>query len=192
MSVPPAITGSVEPPWVGDVIHFWFEELGQADWFAKSRAIDAQIRDRFLQLHEQLVEHRGLGVSAPREILAAVIVLDQFSRNLFRDDARAFSADPIARQLSRTAIAQGIDAKMKNRQEKYFLYLPFEHSEDREDQALANTMIRQLGNEKWTGYADTHRMMIERFGRFPHRNEVLKRLSTADELAFLEGPVISF
>jgi uncharacterized protein (DUF924 family) len=192
MSVPPAITGCVEPPWVGDVIHFWFEELGQADWFAKSREIDAQIRDRFLELHEQLVEHRGLGVSAPREILAAVIVLDQFSRNLFRDDARAFSADPIARQLSRTAIAQGIDAKMKNRQEKYFLYLPFEHSEDREDQALANTMIRQLGNEKWTGYSDTHRMVIERFGRFPHRNEVLKRLSTADELAFLEGPVISF
>jgi uncharacterized protein (DUF924 family) len=192
MSAPPATTGCVEPPWVSDVIHFWFEELGQAHWFAKSREIDAQIRDRFLQLHEQLVEHRGLGVSAPREILAAVIVLDQFSRNLFREDARAFSADPIARQLSRAAIAQGFDAKMKNRGEKYFLYLPFEHSEDREDQALAHTMIQQLGNEKWTGYADTHMMIIERFGRFPHRNEVLKRLSTAEELAFLKGPVILF
>lgn len=192
MAAPPAITGCVKPRWVDDVIHFWFQELGEARWFAKSHEIDAQIRDRFRQLHEELEGHRGLGVSAPRAILAAVIVLDQFSRNLFRGDARAFSADPIARQLSRAAIAQGFDTKMKNRQEKYFLYLPFEHSEDREDQALAHTMIQQLGNEKWTRFANSHMMVIERFGRFPHRNEVLKRVSTADELAFLKEPVIVF
>ena len=192
MFEPPAKTKCVEPPWVGDVFHFWFEEVGDAHWFAKSDAIDAQIRDRFLQLHEQLVEHDGLGASAPRSILAAVIVLDQFSRNLFRADARAFSADPIARRLSRGAIAQGFDAQLKDRQEKYFLYLPFEHSEDREDQALAQTMIQQLGNDKWTRYATSHMRTIERFGRFPHRNDVLRRLSTADEVAFLQEPVILF
>ena len=192
MSVTLAKTDSVEPPWVGDVIHFWFEELGEAHWFAKSDETYAQIRNRFLHLHGQLVGHDGLGVCAPRSILAAVIVLDQFSRNLFRGEARAFSADPIARRLSRVAIAQGFDTKMKNSQERYFLYLPFEHSEDRKDQALAHTMIRQLGNEEWTRCAATHMMIIDRFGRFPHRNEVLKRLSTADELAFLKEPVKSF
>ena len=183
---------SVPPGWVDDVLHFWFEELGKARWFAKSHEIDAQIRDRFQQLHEQLVGQRDLGVSEPRAILAAIIVLDQFSRNLFRGDARAFSADPIARQLSRAAIGPGFDTKMKNREEKYFLYLPFEHSEDREDQALAHAMIQKLGNEKWTRFADTHMMIIERFGRFPHRNQALKRLSTAEELAFLEEGVILY
>jgi uncharacterized protein (DUF924 family) len=191
MCATPEKTDFFEPPWVGEVIHFWFDELGEAYWFAKSDEIDAQIRDRFLPLHEDLVKHDGLGVCAPRSILAVVIVLDQFSRNLFRTDARAFSADPVARRLSRAAVAQGFDMKMKNSKEKYFLYLPFEHSENREDQALAYTMIRQLGNEQWTRYAATHMMLIERFGRFPYRNEVLKRLSTADELAFLREPVKS-
>jgi uncharacterized protein (DUF924 family) len=192
MSATPENTDCIEPPWVGEVIHFWFEELGEARWFAKSDEIDAQIRDRFLQLHEKLVEHGDVGVSAPRSILAVVIVLDQFSRNLFRTNARAFSADPIARRLARTAVALGLDMKMKNRQERYFLYLPFEHSEDRKDQALAHTLIQQLGNDKWTRYAAAHMMIIERFGRFPHRNEVLKRLSTADELAFLREPLNLF
>jgi uncharacterized protein (DUF924 family) len=181
-----ANTECVEPPWVGDVMQFWFEELGEAHWFAKSDQTDAQIRDRFLRLHEQLVEHDGYQACAPRSTLAAVIVLDQFSRNLFRADARSFAADPIARRLSRAAIAQGFETKLKDRQEKYFLYLPFEHSEDREDQALAQTLIQQLGNETWSRYASAHRGIIERFGRFPHRNEALKRPSTAEELAFLK------
>lgn len=188
----PARTECVEPTWVGDVIHFWFEELGAARWFAKSAEIDAQIRDRFLHLHEQLIKHDGPGVSAPRSILAAVIVLDQFSRNLFRADARAFSADPIARRLSRAAIAQGFEMQLKDRQEKYFLYLPFEHSEDRKDQVLAQTMIQPLGNDDWTRYASAHMKIIERFGRFPHRNEALKRSSTAEELEFLNKPVNFF
>ena len=185
-------TDCVELPWVGDVIHFWFEELGATRWFAKSREIDEQIRARFLQLHEQLVEQDGLGISSPRSILAAVIVLDQFSRNMFRADARAFSADPIARRLSRDAIARGVEKKLKDRNEKYFLYLPFEHSEDRKDQALAQRMIQQLGNDAWTRYAAMHSSIIERFGRFPHRNEALKRASTAEELLFLKGPANSF
>ncbi len=174
-------TKNAEPTWVGGVIHFWFEELGKAHWFARSDAVDAQIRDRFLTLQERLAAHDGLGVAEPRPILAAVIVLDQFSRNLFRGDARAFAADSIARRLSRTAIEQGFDAAM-NRQERYFLYLPFEHSEDLEDQALSLKLIKSLGNEEWTRYAMAHKTTIERFGRFPYRNAALNRDSTADEI----------
>jgi uncharacterized protein (DUF924 family) len=186
------LTKCLEPIWVGEVLRFWFEELGEARWFAKSDEIDAQIRDRFLRLHEQLVQHDGLRVSAPRSILAAVIVLDQFSRNLFRADARAFAADPIARRLSKAAIAQGFETKLKDRQEKYFLFLPFEHSEDRDDQVLAQTMIEPLGNDSWTRYTSAHRSIIERFGRFPHRNAALNRASTAEELAFLKKPINLF
>jgi uncharacterized protein (DUF924 family) len=185
-------TVSLDPTWVGDVIHFWFEELGEARWFAKNEKVDAQIRDRFLHIHEQLVKHDGLGVSEPRSILAAVIVLDQFSRNLFRADARAFSADPIARRLSRAAIAQGFETQLKDRQQRYFLYLPFEHSEDRKDQALAQTMIQQLGDDTWARYAAMHMRIIERFGRFPQRNEALKRPSTPEELVFLKTPANLF
>ena len=97
-----------------------------------------------------------------------------------------------ARRLSRTAIAEGFDMQLKDGRERYFLYLPFEHSEDPQDQALAQAMIRQLGNEVWTRYADAHRSIIVRFGRFPHRNDILKRTSTAEEVAFLKEPGISF
>ncbi len=184
-------TENAEPMWVGDVIHFWFEEMGTAHWFARSDDVDAQIRDRFLTLHERLVAQHGLGVTEPRPILAVVIVLDQFSRNLFRGDARAFAADSIARRLSSTAIKQGFDVVM-NRPERYFLYLPFEHSEDREDQALSVKLITGLGNEEWTRYATEHEKTIERFGRFPHRNAALHRDSTAAEIEFLTKHTGSF
>ena len=182
---------NVEPPWVGQVIHFWFEELMEADWFGKSASIDMRIRERFLTLHERLVTHDGLGVTEPRPILAAVIVLDQFSRNLFRDRPRAYSADSIARRLARTAIEQAFDIAMA-RQERLFLYLPFEHSEDRADQAYSLNLVKQLGREDWTRSAVKHKAIIDQFGRFPHRNAVLNRLSTADEIAFLKEPKNSF
>jgi uncharacterized protein (DUF924 family) len=192
LSDPPAKSECLEPPWVGDVIRFWFEEVGSAHWFAQSDRVDALIHGRFLHLHERLVEDDGLEDSSPRAILAAVIVLDQFSRNLFRADAKAFSADPFARRLSRAAIAVGFDRQLKETQQQYFLYLPFEHSEDRKDQALAQTLIQPLGNDSWTRYAAAHMKIIDRFGRFPHRNEALKRPSTAEELEFLKKAVNSF
>jgi uncharacterized protein (DUF924 family) len=119
------------------------------------------------------------------QLLAAVIVLDQFSRNLFRDTPRAYAADPIARRLARRAIAQGLDVAM-TAQERMFLYLPFEHSEDRADQALAVELFAQLGNAEWTGYALKHKAIIDRFGRFPHRNAILNRHSSADEVECLQ------
>src|SRR3984893_10656169 len=132
---------NVEPPWVGQVIHFWFEELMEADWFAKSASIDMRIRERFLTLHERLVTHDGLGVTEPRPILAVVLGLDQFSGTSFRDSPRAYSADSIARRLARTAIEQGFDIAMA-RQERLFLYLPFEHSEDRAGQGGLDSLCR--------------------------------------------------
>lgn len=174
----------VEPTWVADVLRFWFAELGEANWFAARADVDAQIRNRFLSLHERLAIEGGFTATMPRTLLAAVIVLDQFSRNLYRGTPRAFAADLIARRLSRSAIAQGVDVGLTKPQ-RMFLYLPFEHSESREDQALAVELISQLGDDELTRYAMEHKAIIDRFGRFPYRNAILDRASSAEELAAL-------
>jgi uncharacterized protein (DUF924 family) len=174
-----------EPTWVSEILHFWFDELGAAHWFVKSEATDALIRKRFLWLHERLVADEGIDCTTRHQLLVAVIVLDQFSRNLFRDTPRAYAADPIARRLARRAIAQGLDVGM-TAQERMFLYLPFEHSEDRADQAVSVELFAQLGNAEWTDYALKHKAIIDRFGRFPHRNAILNRHSSADEVECLK------
>ena len=124
---------NAEPAWIGDVLRFWLGELPHANWFKKDDAVDAEIRVRFIGLHARLLAEDGHGLETPRAMLAAVIVLDQFSRNIFRNDARAYAADPIARRIARSVIDQGLDATLAA-QEKRFLYLPFEHSEDARDQ----------------------------------------------------------
>jgi uncharacterized protein (DUF924 family) len=181
----------IEPAWVSEVLQFWFEELGPAQWFAKSAAVDREIRERFLALHERVVLGDGLAVDAPHPLLAAVIVTDQFSRNMFRGTPRAFAADGIALRLARRAIDRAFDLSMTS-EERLFFYLPFEHSEDREHQALSVHLIGQLGHEEWTHYALAHQSIVDRFGRFPHRNAILGRTSTPDELALLQGPQGSF
>ena len=182
---------TLEPPWVDEVLHFWFVKLEEAHWFTKDDELDAQIRRRFLALHERLLRQEGRGVSTSRPLLAAVIVLDQFSRNMFRGNPRTYAADPIARQLARTATEQGFDLAMTPVQ-RLFLYLPFEHSENREDQALALKLIKLLGIEDWTRDALAHKVLIDRFGRFPHRNQILNRLSTPEEIAYLAESTTSF
>jgi uncharacterized protein (DUF924 family) len=182
---------TTDPAWVGDVLGFWFQELREADWFARSVLLDEQIRIRFLSLHEQVVNSEGSGLTTARPLLAAVVVLDQFSRNLFRGTPRAFAADPLARRLARQTIAQGFDAAMASA-ERLFLYMPFEHSEDRADQVLAVDLMRALGREDWTRYAEAHKAIIDRFGRYPHRNAALGRASTPEELAFLQEPGSAF
>jgi uncharacterized protein (DUF924 family) len=181
----------VEPAWIDEVLRFWFGELNEEQWFARSDALDAQIRGRFLTLHEQLVTHDRCTFAAPRPLLAAVIVLDQFSRHLFRETPQAYAADSIARRLARTALEQGLDAAM-TKHERLFLYLPFQHSEDRDDQALSLELFERLGAEEWTRYALAHKVIIDRFGRFPHRNATLNRSSTAGEIALLKEPMGSF
>ena len=176
-----------QPSWAGEVLHFWFSELGEARWFAKRDDIDAQIRDRFLALHRWILADQGSIPLLPRPLLAAVIVLDQFSRNLFRGKPSAFAADPVARRLSNTAIQEKFDVEL-DLPERLFLYLPFEHSELREDQAKAIELIGRLGNEQWTDDAIAHKRVVDRFGRFPHRNAILGRDSSADEVELLQNP----
>jgi uncharacterized protein (DUF924 family) len=185
------MTAPDDPAWVGEVLGFWFTELRESDWWTKNESIDARIRARFLGLHEQLVRTDAVGIVRPRPLLAAILVLDQFSRNLFRGNPRAFAADPVARRLAREAVSRGFDTTMRP-EERLFLYLPFEHSEDRADQALAVDLIAALGQDSWTRYALAHQALIDRFGRFPHRNAVLGRESTAEELAALREPMSSF
>lgn len=180
-----------EPAWVGEVLRFWFESLGPDRWFAKSEQVDEAIRQRFFDLHGRLLEVDAAGLEGPRRLLAAVIVLDQFSRNLFRGSPRAFAADPLARRLADRAISLGLDRGMSVA-ERLFLYLPFEHSEDRGDQARSVDLIAQLGNDGWTRYAAAHKVLIDRFGRFPHRNVALGRTSTPEEIAAMQEPMGSF
>ena len=183
-----------EPGWVGEVLRFWFEELAERNWFAKDHHLDERIRARFLALYEELAARDARDVqeaATPRELLAAVIVLDQFSRNMFRDSARAYAADPLARRLARLAVEQGFDRSMTD-QQRMFLYLPFAHSEDRADQALSVELFSRLGNDEWKRYAVAHQEIIDRFGRFPHRNATLGRESTPDELARLQQPMGQF
>jgi len=130
---------SAEPAWVDEVLRFWFEQLSEAQWWEQDDAVDAQIHDRFLALHERLTPQVDYSLNTPRSLLAAVIVLDQFSRNLFRSTPRAYAADPIARRLARSAIERGSDSSLTVL-ERQFLYLPFEHSEDGADQQLGEVV----------------------------------------------------
>ncbi len=183
--------GRAEPAWVAEVLHYWFEELTADHWFEVSREIDAQIRERFLALHERVASAHIATLGSPRAALATVIVLDQFSRNLFRGTPRAYAADPMARRLASMALGEGYDRDMTNPQ-KQFLYLPFQHSEDRQDQLRSLALFEKLGNESWTRYALAHKSIIDRFGRFPHRNAILGRDSSAEEIASLKEPMGSF
>lgn len=174
-----------------EVLGFWFDELGESRWFAKNEALDAVIRHRFLPVYEQLRVREATSFATPLQALAAVIVLDQFPRNMFRGTPRAFATDGLARDIARSAVAAAFDNALSPAQ-RLFLYLPFEHSEDAADQALAVRLIEPLGNESWTLYARAHQSLIERFGRFPHRNGVLGRASTPEEEEALKGPMGAF
>lgn len=182
---------TVEPTWVDGVLRFWFEDLSEVDWFNKSDDVDAQIRNRFGALHEGLVTKGADDVSTRCALLAAVIVIDQFSRNLFRGDPGAYAADPIARRLAMRAIKQGFDKTLTG-QQRLFLYLPFQHSEDAADQRLSVNLIKALGHEEWEKDAVEHKEIIDRFGRFPHRNAALARQSTPEEIEFLRLPMSWF
>ena len=132
--------------WVEDVLRFWFEETRPEQWFKKDPAFDARIRERFLPLHETLAARDAHELAADaRAALAAVIVLDQFSRNMFRDTPRAFAADPQALTVAQAAIECGFEAAL-TKDERVFLYLPFEHSEDRAAQARSVALVASLGD----------------------------------------------
>lgn len=178
---------------------FWFGAPGSPDhgrnreaWFKADDAFDAEIRAQFLDDFESAA--RGdLDSMAEGSVgaLALIILLDQFPRNMFRGSARAFATDPKALSIADATVARGLDQALTDI-ERAFVYLPFEHSERLADQDRSVALYEALGDAESLDYAVQHRVIIERFGRFPHRNAVLGRESTPEEEAFLEEPGSSF
>lgn len=170
------------------MLRFWFEEHGPDDWFAKSDALDAAIVERFEPLRARVLASGAAGWrDDPMTLLAAVVLLDQFSRNAHRGTAAAYAADPLARDLTMQAIDHGWDTGMTP-QQRQFLYLPLMHAEDRGLQAESLRRFGQIGLDDVLAFARDHAEVIERFGRFPSRNAALGRESTAEELAYLSQP----
>jgi uncharacterized protein (DUF924 family) len=174
------------PAEAAGVLRFWFQELTPEQWW-RDENLDQQIGARFLDLYHVLRRNvPEAWLETPRGVLAAVLVLDQFPRNMFRGTAAAFATDAKARLLADRAIARGFDADLSV-DERLFLYLPFEHSENPADQERALALISALGNAQYTDFARAHKDVIDRFGRFPQRNAALVRVSTPEEAVFLNA-----
>lgn len=173
--------------WIETVNDFWFGEIDPKDWFSGAPQIDALIRARFGPLLSELKrkppDPDSLSVQG---LVAAVIVFDQFSRNIFRESAVAYATDECALAFARHAIDRAMDAQLTADQ-RHFLYLPFMHSEDRVMQTRSLDLFRQLGTAELLPYALHHKEMVDRFGRFPHRNRILGRPSTPEEREFLQS-----
>lgn len=174
------------------VLTFWFDELTPAQWFKKDAAMDLQIAHRFGALLEQAAACECYQWrTTPQGRLAEIIVLDQFSRNIYRDDARAFANDALALSLAQEAVAQGAD-KALTPVERSFLYMPYMHSESAKIHTVAMTLFDQPGLENNLDFEARHKAIIDRFGRYPHRNTLLGRDSSEEEEAFLKQPGSSF
>lgn len=183
-----------------EVIHFWFEELTPEDHWKKSDALDSDIRARFAALHGDIaVKTRialtggdGPEVASAEQGLAEIIVLDQFSRNMFRDTPDAFASDGLALAIARVMVAAGMDMRLPV-QQRQFIYMPYEHSED---MAVQKESVKLFAERCDTGnaveYAWAHYRVIEQFGRFPHRNGILGRKNTAEEDTYLAKPGAGF
>lgn len=182
------------------VLDFWFgaehtPEFGtlRAEWFRKDPAFDAAIAGRFgAQVELALCGELTDWETQPAGALARILLLDQFTRNLFRDTAQAFAGDALALKAARTLVDAGQDAALRPEQ-RVFAYLPFEHSEDMAMQEESMRLFTRLAAEApalagYLDYAHRHHVVVARFGRFPHRNEALGRASTSEELAFLQEP----
>ena len=169
-----------------DVIAFW-RDAGRERWYAKDDAFDAEVAHRFRALWDAAVEDRLASWQATDDgMLASILVLDQFPRNIFRNDPRAFSSDRLARDLAVKAIDRGVDQRV-DPQLRQFVYLPLMHSEDLADQEHCCDLFRATGETDNLTYADEHADIIRRFGRFPHRNRLLGRTTTPGEQAYLDG-----
>jgi len=171
-----------------EVLRFWLQDTPKKDRFAKDEAFDAKIAERFGPLRDDVLASGAKGwTDDPVELLAAIVLLDQFSRNIHRGTARAFEGDELALSLAKLAVANCWDAGMSVL-ERQFLYLPFEHAETSEAQRESVRLFTELGDAEALRYARDHQAVIDRFGRFPSRNAVLGRDSTPDEKEYLSQP----
>jgi uncharacterized protein (DUF924 family) len=175
-----------------DILSFWFKELAPKQWWVKDELIDESIKNKFSSIHLQarqceLFKWRD----SAKGRLAEIIVLDQFSRNMFRDTPKAFSQDPLALSLAQEAISADADKEL-NAAERSFLYMPFMHSESLLIHQQACQLFKANGNESNYQFELKHYEIIQKFGRYPHRNIILNRESTLDEVEFLKQPNSSF
>ena len=176
---------------ISQVLQFWFDELHTRQWLEKDETIDRSIAERFAGLHAELSTNVPMIWRTSAEgCMAAVVVLDQFSRNLYRQDPRAFASDATAHALATEAIEKSWDQRF-DRHQRIFFYLPFVHTENPEAQARAVELFAPLDEDLFV-LARQHKIIIDRFGRFPHRNAILGRTSTEPELEFLQQPNSSF
>lgn len=175
-----------------EILRFWFEEIDPAKWWAKDDAFDELIRAKFSEVHARATRCELFAWRAEAKgRLAEIIVLDQFSRNMFRGSSLAFAGDALALALAQEAISAGAEGALSP-EERTFLYLPFMHSESLQIHAVALELYRKNGIQRNLDYAIRHRQIIERFGRYPHRNAVLGRQSTDEEIEFLKQPGSGF
>lgn len=166
-----------------DILDFWFKEVEFKQKFQKSDEFDQLIKSRFLETYEQALQGQyDEWKHSAKGILAMVILFDQFPRNMFRGEGKAFATDQLALHLAKHAVANHYDQNM-DENEKMFLYMPFMHSEDMADQDMSLKLFAPFPLS--FDYAVAHKDIIERFGRFPHRNEALSRESTAAEIEFM-------
>ena len=179
-------------PTYADVINFWFHEIDQAQHWKKDQGFDQLITDRFGKLHHQaaLCELFDWRTSAKGR-LAEIIVLDQFSRNMYRDTPLSFAYDPQALTLAQEAVALKVDVEL-NSLERSFLYMPYMHSESLKVHEVAVELFTRNGIENNLDFEIRHKKIIEQFGRYPHRNAILGRNSTPEEIEFLKQPDSSF
>ena len=169
-----------------EIVSFW-RAAGPDRWFNKDETFDDEIRRRFLESHEAAAAGKSTDwEQSAQGALALLILLDQFPRNMFRGDARAFATDPLARAVAAGAIVRGFDSQVPAEMRGFF-YLPFQHSEDLADQERSVAFYKAIGDVENLKWAELHADIIRRFGRFPHRNAVLDRTTTAEERAFLDG-----
>jgi len=176
-----------------ELLRFWLDEVGPAKWYIHDPALDSAICEEFMGVWEQAMEGKfSLWLTYPSGALAYCILLDQFSRNMFRGQSKAFEADELALKWAQRAISNGYDMGIPAPSPRMFFYLPFEHSEDITVQNEAVRLFDAMGHEDYTKYAVAHQKVIEEFGRFPHRNAVLGRINTKDEELYLSKPGAGF
>jgi uncharacterized protein (DUF924 family) len=175
-----------------EVIKFWFEEIEPASWWKKDADFDQLISQRFIGIYQQAARCELFAWRQHAQgWLAEIIVLDQFPRNMFRGTAQAFATDPMAVILSQEAVANEVDKELTAVQ-KSFLYMPLMHSESALIHETAVDLFSQPGLESNLEFELKHKVIIDRFGRYPHRNDILGRDSSEEEQAFLQGPESSF
>lgn len=172
---------AVTADWAAALLDFWFNQVGEEGWWKHDPKLDARCAKRFRDLwEEKRVLAAEVFLERADDALAAVLLFDQLPRNMFRGTAQAYDTDGLARTVARGAIAHGYDIQIGGAGRSFF-YMPFQHSEDLEDQKLSLSLFEATGDARSLQYAREHQAMIERFGRFPHRNEALGRPTLPEE-----------